>query len=286
LLTGELKQHSDKPQDLFTTRDNVLLGCHRIGNSLPAVTAIAFLTAPPPIVLMFRYSRILSVLGEDGLKKIRDSSVLVTGAGGLGSAVIAYLAGCGVGKLGIADGDVVELHNLDRQIIHSGNLGKNKAESAKEFVERLNPDVDVLTFGELNEENGEHIIKNFDVIVSCVDSFAARFFLNDICLKERKPLVHGAIAGFEGELMVFDFRKEEWPCYRCIYPGKYEEKEFPALPPVAGAVGCLQAIETIKLICNLEVKPELLRIDFRYMEFVKLNVSKRKDCICSRKSGY
>ncbi len=231
--------------------------------------------------LQERYSRVLAVLGEEGLNKVRSSSVLVVGAGGLGSAVIAYLAGVGVGKLGIADEDAVEVHNLDRQVIHAGNVGMNKAESAKLFVEKLNPDVEVVTFGNISRED-KKVVKEFDVVVSCVDTFASRYILNELCIKEKKPMVHGAIAGFEGELMVFDFR-EDCPCYRCVYPGNYEEREFPVVPPVAGAVGCMQATETVKLICGYEVTKDLLRIDFKYMEFLKVRVSKREDCpVCSR----
>ena len=225
-----------------------------------------------------RYSRILAVLGEEGLNRIRKSSVLVAGAGGLGSAVIAYLAGVGVGKLGIADGDVVEVHNLDRQVIHAGNLGMNKAESAKLFVEKLNPDVEVVTFGNLGREDMD-VVREFDVVVSCVDSFASRFALNELCVKAEKPMVHGAIAGFEGELMVF---LPGGPCYRCVYPGNYEERSFPVVPPVAGIVGSMQAVETIKLICGDGVTTDLLRMDFRYMEFLRVKVAKRDGCpVCS-----
>ncbi len=221
---------------------------------------------------MERYSRQIRVIGEENQRKLMKSSVLVVGAGGLGSAVIAYLAGAGIGKLGIADGDIVEVSNLDRQIIHAGNIGMNKAESAKKFVEKLNPGIEVLTFG-----NFPFDFSGFDVVVSCLDSFKARYALNDACLRKKIPLVHAAVSGFEGELMVFDFKG---PCYRCVYP-EAKEIECPVVSPVAGIVGCMQALETIKLICGYDVTRDLLRMDFKAMEFIRIKVSRRKNCICS-----
>jgi len=259
------------------------MGCHRIGSSLPAVTAIAFLTAPPTINMQFntRYPRQIEVIGKENQLKLLNSSVLVIGAGGLGSAAIAYLAGAGVGRMGIADGDVVEVHNLDRQFIHAGKTGMNKAKSAKIFVEILNPDVEVQTYANFSKELAD-IAKNYDVVVSCVDSLEVRHEINEVCFKLKKPLVHAAISGFDGELMVFDFREKDTPCYSCIYPRNCKVRGNPVVAPLAGIVGSMQALETIKLLCGYEITKDLLRMDFRHMEFFRISVSKRKDCpVCS-----
>jgi adenylyltransferase/sulfurtransferase len=231
---------------------------------------------------LLRYSRQIEVIGRDNQLKLLKSSVLVVGAGGLGSAVIAYLAGAGVGMLGIADGDVVEVHNLDRQIVHAGKVGMIKAESAKIFVKNLNPDVKVVTHGYFNEKLN---VEKYDVVVSCVDSIETRHKINRVCFKSKKPLVHAAVSGFEGELMVFDFRngfRESSPCYRCVYPENVEAQKNSVVSPVAGIVGSLQALETIKLICDYNITRELLRMDFRHMEFIRIKVSKKKGCpVCS-----
>ena len=228
-----------------------------------------------------RYLRQIEVIGKENQFKLLNSSALVIGAGGLGSAAIAYLAGAGVGRIGIADGDVVEVHNLDRQFIHAGKTGMNKAESARMFVESLNPDVEVRTYANFSKESA-YMVKKYDVVVSCVDSLEARHEINEVCFKLKKPLVHAAISGFDGELMVFDFRIKDTPCYSCIYPRDCRAKFNPVVAPVAGIAGSMQALETIKLLCGYGVTRDLLRMDFRHMEFFRISVSKRKDCpVCS-----
>ena len=230
-----------------------------------------------------RYIRQIPIIGEEGQKKLMKAKVLVVGAGGLGSSVIAYLASAGVGKLGIADGDVVEEHNLQRQIIHAGNIGMNKAESAKKFVEKLNPDVDVVAYPfNINPSNVLEIVKDYDIVVSCPDNFGTRLLLNDACRILGKPMVHAAIFGFEGEAMTI----VDTPCYRCLYT-TFPKMEGGAATAVmgftAGLFGCIQASEAIKLILGMEVlKGRLLRIDLRTMEFFDVEISTNPNCpICN-----
>ncbi len=228
-----------------------------------------------------RYLRQIEVIGKENQLKLLNSSVLVIGAGGLGSAAITYLAGAGVGRIGIADGDSVEVHNLDRQFIHAGKIGMNKAESARMFVESLNPDVEVRTHTNFSKDSVD-MVKEYDVVVSCVDSLEVRHEINEVCFKLKKPLVHAAISGFDGELMVFDFRIKDTPCYSCIYPRDCRVRSNPVVAPVAGIAGSMQALETIKLLCGYGVTRDLLRMDFRHMEFFRISVSKREDCpVCS-----
>lgn len=167
-----------------------------------------------------RYSRhlILPEVGEEGQLKLLDSKVLAIGAGGLGSPALLYLAAAGVGTIGIVDSDVVEESNLQRQVIHSTDeIGRPKAESARETIEKLNPDVDVVLHPfRLDESNAEELIARYDVVVDGCDNFETRYAVNDAAVALRKPVVHGAIFRFEG--MVSTFVPYEGPCYRCLYP--------------------------------------------------------------------
>jgi len=232
-----------------------------------------------------RYIRQIPIIGEDGQKKLMKAKVLVVGAGGLGSPVIAYLAAAGIGRLGIVDGDVVEEHNLQRQIIHAGNVGMNKAESAKKFVEMLNPDVEVIAYPfNIDPSNVLEIVREYDVVVSCPDNFSTRLLLNDACKILRKPMVHAAIFGFEGEAMTI----VDTPCYRCLYttfPKIEEEISTAIMGFTAGFFGCIQASEVIKIVLGKDVlKGRLLRVDLQTMEFFEIEVSTNPNCpICSGK---
>jgi adenylyltransferase/sulfurtransferase len=233
---------------------------------------------------MERYVRQIMVpeFGEEGQKKLFNAKVLVVGAGGLGSAAIAYLAAAGVGKLGIVDGDTVEESNLQRQIIHAGSIGINKAESARDFVEKLNPDVKVKTYSfGVTAENAQHIILDYDIVVSCPDNFVTRYILNDACRISNKPMVHAAVYGFEGEAMTI----KNSPCYRCILPEAPKFEAQPVMGFTAGFFGCIQAAEAIKLITGVgKTLEELLRVDLSSMEFFEIPISKNPKCpICNGK---
>lgn len=197
-----------------------------------------------------RYSRhiLLPGVGGAGQERLLDGSVLCVGAGGLGSPVIQYLAAAGVGHLGIIDDDQVDLSNLQRQVIHAGNTGESKAESAREFVERLNPDVAVETHNtRLTPDNARSIIDDYDVVVDGSDNFPTRYLLNDACILEDTPLVHGSVFQFEGQATTII--PERGPCYRCVFPRPPPEGVVPSCQEAGvfgvlpGIIGLVQATE-------------------------------------------
>ncbi|HLH63430.1 MAG TPA: molybdopterin-synthase adenylyltransferase MoeB [Ktedonobacteraceae bacterium] len=235
-----------------------------------------------------RYSRHLLVpeVGEQGQFKLLDSKVLLLGAGGLGSPAAYYLAAAGVGTIGIIDDDVVEESNLQRQIIHNTKrVGQYKAESARETIEALNPDVKVITYIErLDETNVARIIADYDVIIDGTDNFPTRYLLNDAAIIANKPVVHGSVFRFEGQLTVF--KPHEGPCYRCLYP----EPPPPALAPscaeagvlgvLPGIIGLLQATETIKLLLGIgdPLIGRLMTYDALAGEFSELRLFRDPNC--------
>ena len=206
-----------------------------------------------------RYSRHLLVpeVGEEGQVKLLASKVLLIGAGGLGSPAALYLAAAGVGTLGIIDADVVDDSNLQRQIIHTTDrIGEYKAESARTAIAALNPDVKVKTYIErLDETNVQQLVDEYDVVVDGTDNFPTRYLLNDAAVIANKPVVHGSVFRFEGQVTVL--KPYDGPCYRCLYP----EPPPPALAPscaeagvlgvLPGIIGLLQATETIKLLLGI-----------------------------------
>jgi molybdopterin/thiamine biosynthesis adenylyltransferase/rhodanese-related sulfurtransferase len=203
-----------------------------------------------------RYSRhfLLPEVGEAGQAKLLDAKVLCIGAGGLGSPAAFYLAAAGVGTLGLVDMDVVDLSNLQRQILHTNDrVGMPKTESARMTLQALNPDVKVVEFRErLSSENAFRIFEQFDVIVNGCDNFPTRYLANDAAVMLKKPLVDGAIWQFEGQATVFN--PPAGPCYRCLFPEPPPPGSTPScaeagvLGVLPGLVGCVQALETIKLI--------------------------------------
>jgi len=235
-----------------------------------------------------RYSRHLLIpeVGEQGQFKLLDSRVLLIGAGGLGSPAAYYLAAAGVGTLGIIDADVVDESNLQRQILHNTKrIGQYKAESARETLEALNPDVKVITYLErLDESNVARIIADYDVILDGTDNFPTRYLLNDAALLANKPVVHGSVFRFEGQLTVF--KPNEGPCYRCLFP----EPPPPELAPscaeagvlgvLPGIIGLLQAIETIKLLLDIgdPLVGRLLTYDGLAGEFNELRLFRDPEC--------
>jgi sulfur-carrier protein adenylyltransferase/sulfurtransferase len=203
-----------------------------------------------------RYSRHLLIpeVGSEGQQKLLESKVLLIGAGGLGSPAALYLAAAGVGTLGIVDDDDVDLSNLQRQVIHnSERIGQPKVESARETIQALNPDVEVRPYKtRLDQDNVLDLIRDYDVIVDGADNFPTRYLLNDAAVRERKPVVHASILGFDGQITVFV--PYEGPCYRCLYPQPPPADLAPScgangvLGVLPGIMGLLQANETIKLI--------------------------------------
>tara|TARA_B100000902_G_scaffold322144_1_gene315327 strand:+ start:64 stop:1191 length:1128 start_codon:yes stop_codon:yes gene_type:complete len=218
-----------------------------------------------------RYARHLALpnVGEEGQMRLLESSVLVVGAGGLGSPAIMYLAAAGVGKIGIIDGDVVEESNLQRQIIHStSSIGDAKADSAAERIGLLNPGIEVVSFvRRLDENNAMSIIKDYDIVIDGTDNFASRYLIGDVCEILGKPWIFGSIHRFEGQVSTFNF--ENGPNYRDLFP----EPPPPELSPncseagvlgvLPGIVGTIQATEAIKVILQIGyvLSGKLLTID-------------------------
>jgi sulfur-carrier protein adenylyltransferase/sulfurtransferase len=205
---------------------------------------------------MRRYNRqiMLPELGTEGQEKLKQARVLVVGAGGLGSAALQYLAGSGIGEIGIADNDLVEESNLQRQVLYgSFDLGKQKAIIAKERLETLN-NLGHYTIRNLfiNEQNAIHIFNDYDVIVDATDNYTARFVLNNACLELNKPLVYGAIYKFQGQVSVFNY--QGGPSLSDLYPVMPDSENSPLaseqgiLGVLAGLIGTLQAAEVIKII--------------------------------------
>ena len=168
-----------------------------------------------------RYQKHLTLeeIGKKGQLKLKKSSVLVVGAGGLGSSALVYLAAAGIGKIGIVDDDLVEKSNLQRQIIHETNsIGNLKIDSARERIKRLNTNIEVSTFHKrINPKNALEIIQEFDIICDCSDNFGTRYLINDACLILNKPLVFGSVQGFEGQVSVFNLNKNS-PNLRDLLP--------------------------------------------------------------------
>ncbi|MBI4289621.1 MAG: molybdopterin-synthase adenylyltransferase MoeB [Chloroflexi bacterium] len=234
-----------------------------------------------------RYSRhiLLKQVGGKGQKKILESSVLLVGAGGLGSPAALYLAAAGVGKLGIVDFDKVDLSNLQRQPLHhTPDVGKPKVVSAAETIASLNPDVQVVPYtAKLTSENIMGVIAGYDVIVDGSDNFPTRYLVNDACVFAGKPLVHGSIFLFEGQATVFQPGKG---CYRCLYPTPPPPGAVPSCQEVGvigvlpGVVGLIQATEAIKLVLGIgtSLAGYLLVYDALDMEFHKVKLRRNAAC--------
>lgn len=207
---------------------------------------------------LLRYSRhiLLPQIGIEGQERLKNASVLIVGAGGLGCPVALYLAAAGVGSIDIADSDTVDLTNLQRQIGHqTRSIGINKALSLRENMLAINPVVNILALEQrLDGEVLEQAVNQSDVIVDCSDNFATRHAVNRACVVHAKPLVSGAAIGFSAQVIVFDTREAMSPCYQCLFPETAEEdlrcSEAGVLSPLVGVVGSLQAVEVIKLIAR------------------------------------
>ncbi|MEW6201352.1 MAG: molybdopterin-synthase adenylyltransferase MoeB [bacterium] len=235
-----------------------------------------------------RYSRhiLLPQVGGKGQKKLLASTVLVIGAGGLGSPVIFYLAAAGVGTIGVVDCDVVDMSNLQRQILHSmDGVNQPKTASASETVARLNPDVKVKQHQErLTSENIMGIIEDYDVVVDGCDNFPTRYLVNDACVMQRKPLVHGSVFQFEGQATVF--LPGEGPCYRCLYPDPPPPGMVPScqeagvLGVLPGLIGLIEATETIKQLLGIgsSLAGRLLLVDGLRMRFREMKVQRSPAC--------
>jgi len=242
-----------------------------------------------------RYSRqiILKKVGAVGQKKLLKSSVLIVGAGGLGSPIAIYLAALGIGKIGIVDKDNVEISNLSRQIIFTtSDIKKNKSYVAVNKLRKINPGLHLQSFNKnLTMKNINQVAKNFDLIVDGSDNFRTRFLINDYCLENQKILVSGAISKFEGQVYTFNFSKKKSPCLRCFIPQMPENPDVNnceyegVLGTLGGIIGSIQANEVIKEILGIgdTLCGQILIIDALKLTFRKVKLNKRSDCYCNEK---
>ncbi|MDR0532170.1 MAG: molybdopterin-synthase adenylyltransferase MoeB [Oscillospiraceae bacterium] len=236
-----------------------------------------------------RYSRhiLLKEVGVKGQKKLQSAKALIIGAGGLGSPAAMYLAAAGLGTIGIADADVVDLSNLQRQVIHATpDLGKEKVISAKETMLAINPDIRVNAYcTRVSAGNIMDLISDYDFVIDAVDNFPTKFLINDACVLGQTPFCHAGILRFSGQLMTW-IPGVGAPCYRCVF----QEPPPPDVAPtcrqagivgaMAGVIGCLQAMEAIKYITGAGelLTGTLLTCDALKMEFRKIKVPRQKTC--------
>jgi molybdopterin/thiamine biosynthesis adenylyltransferase/rhodanese-related sulfurtransferase len=243
-----------------------------------------------------RYSRHLLVpeVGEAGQWKLLDSRVLFIGAGGLGSPAAFYLAAAGVGTIGIIDADIVDESNLQRQILHNTErVGQYKAESARETIKALNPDIQVIPYIErLDEHNVRQLVAEYDLIIDGTDNFPTRYLLNDAALLAKKPVVHGSVFRFEGQVTVF--KPYEGLCYRCLYPEPPPAALAPScaeagvLGVLPGIIGLLQATEALKLLLEIgdPLVGRLLTYDALAGEFNELRLFRDPKCPACSENGH
>ena len=207
-----------------------------------------------------RYSRhlLLSEFGEEAQERLLAAHALVVGAGGLGSAALLYLAASGIGHITVCDGDKVDLTNLQRQVVHRNDaIGKPKSASAAATIAAINPDIRVEALDErAGPDRLAALVRAADVVLDCSDNFATRHALNRACVAHRKPLVSGAGLRFDGQIAVFDLRREDAPCYHCLFAEDASAQEercatMGVFAPLVGIIGTFQALEAIKLVAGV-----------------------------------
>lgn len=234
-----------------------------------------------------RYARhiVLPEIGEAGQQKLAASSVMVVGAGGLGAACLMSLAASGVGRLVIVEPDHVELSNLPRQTLYEmADMGRPKALAARDRLEEMNPDVTIEThIAKLDVGNADALMADVDLVIDGSDNFAARYVINDACMRAGMPWVHAAMVGFTAHLTSFASDAAS-PCYRCYAPDMPERERSCAqegiISPLAGIIGNLQALEAIKLLLGMgdNLVGSMLRIDAMAMAFRKVKLLREPDC--------
>ncbi|MDA8482604.1 molybdopterin-synthase adenylyltransferase MoeB [Pseudomonas resinovorans] len=237
---------------------------------------------------LLRYSRqiLLPQIDVDGQLRLKQGRVLIVGLGGLGSPVSLYLAAAGVGELHLADFDTVDLTNLQRQIVHDSNsVGQSKVDSAMARLSALNPDVRLVPHARaLDEDSLAAAVAAVDLVLDCTDNFGTREAVNAACMAAGKPLVSGAAIRLEGQLSVFDPRRDDSPCYHCLYGHGSEAEltcsEAGVVGPLVGLVGSLQALEALKLIAGFgePMVGRLLLVDALGSRFRELRVKRDPAC--------
>ncbi|MBI6925251.1 MULTISPECIES: molybdopterin-synthase adenylyltransferase MoeB [Pseudomonas] len=245
---------------------------------------------------LLRYSRqvLLSQIDIDGQLRLKQSKALIVGLGGLGSPVALYLAAAGVGELHLADFDTVDLTNLQRQVIHdSASVGMSKVDSALQRLQAINPEIDLVAHRQaLDEDSLAAAVAAVDLVLDCSDNFGTREAVNAACVAAAKPLVSGAAIRLEGQLSVFDPRRDYSPCYHCLYGHGSEAEltcsEAGVIGPLVGLVGSLQALEAMKLLAGFgePLVGRLLLIDALGTRVRELRVKRDPGCaVCGKRDG-
>ncbi|MFA6989798.1 MAG: HesA/MoeB/ThiF family protein [Candidatus Gastranaerophilaceae bacterium] len=239
-----------------------------------------------------RYNRniLINQIKEEGQKALLSSKILVAGAGGLGSTVLANIASVGIGNIGIIDNDVIELSNLNRQYIHKfENIGRDKVESAKEWIKSFNPDINVEIYHlRLDENNHKDIIKDYNLIIDCFDSYKSKFLLNKIAVENNKTLIHGGVTEFFGQVTTIIPGKTA--CLNCLFPdadlNTYAIKGV--ISPAVTTIASIQSMEAVKILLNIgnTLENKLLTYNGLNMEFKKFNIEKNANCPLCNKNKY
>jgi molybdopterin/thiamine biosynthesis adenylyltransferase len=244
---------------------------------------------------LLRYSRhiLLDELGVEGQQRFLDAHALVIGAGGLGSPVALYLGTAGVGRITLVDHDSVDVTNLQRQIAHNlSRVGQPKAQSARDTIAAINPDVQVQPLVErADAKRLDQLVAEVDVVLDCSDNFTTRQAVNAACVAHKKPLVAGAAIGFDGQISVYDPRDAASPCYACVFPPEatFEEVRCATMgvfAPLVGIIGSMQAAEALKLIAGVgsSLAGRLQMLDARTMEWTEIRVARQPHCdVCGRR---
>ncbi|MBP6900724.1 MAG: molybdopterin-synthase adenylyltransferase MoeB [Burkholderiaceae bacterium] len=242
---------------------------------------------------LLRYSRhiLLDEIGVEGQQRLLDAHALVIGAGGLGSPVVLYLGTAGVGRITLVDHDTVDVTNLQRQIAHNlARVGQPKAESARQTVAAINPDVQVQPVLQRADAAWlDAAVASADVVLDCSDNFATRHAVNAACVAHRKPLVSGAAIGFDGQISVYDTRQAAAPCYACLFPpdSTFEEVRCATMgvfAPLVGIIGSMQAAEALKLLAGVgsSLAGRLQMLDARSMEWTEIRLPRQAACpVCA-----
>jgi len=244
---------------------------------------------------LLRYSRhiLLQEIGIEGQARIRAAAALVVGAGGLGSPAAMFLASAGIARLTLVDGDVVDLTNLQRQILHtSERVGTNKAASGIATLLALNPQVELSAVTErVGATELDSLVAAADVVLDCTDNFATRHAINRACVANRRPLVSGAAVRFDGQLAVFDLREADSSCYACLFPEGEAQDDACAVmgvfAPVTGIIGAMQAAEALKLVAQAGTKmtDRLLMLDALTMDVRTVRFERDPHCAVCRRDG-
>ncbi len=244
---------------------------------------------------LLRYSRhiLLDELGIEGQRRLLAAHALVIGAGGLGSPVALYLGTAGVGRITIVDHDEVDLTNLQRQIAHQlSRIGQPKAESARQSIQAINPDVEVVARVERADAALlDTLVAEADVVLDCSDNFSTRQAVNAACVAHRRPLVSGAAVGFDAQISVYDTRIADAPCYACVFPPEATVQEtacatMGVFAPLVGIIGSMQAAEALKLLAGIgsPLAGRLLMLDARSMEWTQIAVQRSAHCaVCAQR---